>query len=340
MREVADRVGVNKSTVSRVLSGKDPVVASPETAEAIRAAARELGYFVDPWAASLRTQRTQTIGVLLPRLTDTVLAMIFEAIDEVATRAGYQVLVASTGDDAEEQRRRVQLLEGRRVDGLVITTARMGDEKYLDELHARGVRFVLANRAVGAHPVVRGDDHGGGLQATRHLLANGHGRIGIIAGAPYAATSADRTQGYREALAEAGIDPDPRLVVESGPHVHDGVEGARRLLSVDPPPTAMFAVNDQIAVGAMAAIKDAGLQVGAEVAVVGYNDTPLSSRLPIPLSSVHHPVASIGQLAMQNLLALLDGHRPESVTLPVHLTVRASSATGRPSVPLHAQRQR
>jgi LacI family transcriptional regulator len=325
MREVAERAGVNKSTVSRVLSGRNPVAASPQTAEAIRAAARELGYFVDPWAASLRTQRTHSIGVLLPRLTDTVLAMIFEAIDEVATGAGYQALVASTGDDADEERRRVGLLEGRRVDGLVITTGRTDDEKYLDELHRRGVPFVLANRAVGHHPVARGDDRGGGLLATRHLLATGHRRIGIIAGAAYAATSADRTQGYRDALAEAGVEADPHLVIESGPHVEDGVRGAQYLLGVEPPPTAIFAVNDQIAVGAMATIKDAGLEVGSDVAVVGYNDTPLSARLPIALSSVHHPVHAIGRIATQNLLALLAGEQPTSVTLPVYLTVRASS---------------
>jgi LacI family transcriptional regulator len=325
MREVAQRVGVNKSTVSRVLSGKSPMGASPDTADAIRDAARELGYFVDPWAASLRTQRTQTIGVLLPSLTDTVLATIYEAIDEVATESGYQVLVASTGDDAEEQRRRVQLLEGRRVDGMVITTARIDDEKYLNQLRDRGIRFVLANRAVDGHPVTRGDDHGGGVQATRHLLAAGHRRIGIIAGASYACTSADRTQGYCDALAESQTDVDPRLIVESGPRLDDGINGARRLLAVDPPPTAIFAVNDEIAVGAMAAIKDAGLEIGSDVAVVGYNDTPLASRLPIPLSSVHHPVDLIGRRAMQSLLALLDGQEASSITLPVHLTVRASS---------------
>lgn len=319
-------MGVNKSTVSRVLSGRSPMAASSETAEAIRNAARELGYYVDPWAASLRTQRTHTVGVLLPRLTDTVLAMIFEAIDDVATGAGYQALVASTGDDADEQRRRVGLLEGRRVDGLVITTARAEDESYLDGLRDGGLPFVLANRAVGHHPVVRGDDHEGGMLATRHLLSAGHRRIGIISGATYAQTAADRAQGYRDALAEAGVDVDPRLVVASGPHVDDGVRGARELLAVDPPPTAIFTVNDQIAVGAMAAVRDAGLRVGADVALVGYNDTPISARLPIPLSSVHHPVREIGQLAMQSLLGLLEGQQPASVTLPVHLTVRASSA--------------
>jgi LacI family transcriptional regulator len=285
MREVAERAGVNKSTVSRVLSGTNPTAASPQTAEAIRAAAAELGYFVDPWAASLRTQRTRSIGVLLPRLTDTVQAMIFEAIEDVATQCGYQALVASTGDNAEEERRRVRLLEGRRVDGLVITTARIDDGAYLDELRGRGVPFVLANRAVGDH----------------------------------------RTQGFRDTVAEDGADGDPRLVVESGPHVDDGVRGARLLLSLEPRPTAIFAVNDQIAVGAMAAIRDAGLAVGSDVAVVGYNDTPVSARLPIPLTSVRHPVQSIGRLAMQNLLALLAGEPPRSVTFPVRLTVRASS---------------
>jgi len=343
MREVAQKVGVNKSTVSRVLSGKSPTGASPQTAERIREVAGELGYYVDPWAASLRTQRTQTIGVLLPHLTDTVLATIFEAVDDVATEAGYQVLVASTGDDSQEQRRRVQLLEGRRVDGLVITTARVDDEKYLDDLRDRGIRFVLANRAVGHHPVTRGDDRDGGVQATRHLLAAGHRRVGIIAGAPYARTSADRTQGYRDALAESQIDVDPRLIVESGPYLDDGIRGARELLALDPPPTAIFAVNDQIAVGAMAAVNDAGLQVGSQVAVVGYNDTPLSSRLPTPLSSVHHPVDAIGRMAMQSLLGLLDGQQASSVTLPVHLNVRASSEGGEAQAlrpPLRRDRRR
>ncbi|MGH3343839.1 MAG: LacI family DNA-binding transcriptional regulator [Carbonactinosporaceae bacterium] len=325
MREVAERAGVHKSTVSRVLSGKDPRWASPETAEAIRSAARDIGYFVDPWAASLRTQRTRTIGVLLPRLTDTVLAMIFEAIDTAATRSGYQVLVASTGDDRAEQRRRVKLLEGRRVDGFIITTARLTDQQYLDELQRRGVRFVLANRAVGSHPVVRGDDRQGGRQATRHLLAAGHRRIGVIAGGAYAATAADRTHGHRDALAEAGIAVDPWLIVESGPDVDDGVRGARRLLSLGSPPTAIFAVNDLIAVGAMAAIRETGLRIGADVAVVGYNDIPLASRLPVPLSSVRHPVEAIGELAMQRLLGLFEGEPLESVTLPVQVKVRASS---------------
>lgn len=328
MQEIAERLGVHKSTVSRVLNDRGSSRASPETADAIRRMAEELGYSVNPWAASLRTQRTRTIGVLLPRLTDVVLTAMFEAIDAAAIAAGYQVLVASTGDDAWEQRRRVSLLEGRHVDGFVITSAHRGDEEYLDGLARRGIRFVLANRAVARHPVIRGNDWDGGMQATDHLLRAGHRRIGVIAGRVFATSAADRTQGYRDALTRAGVEIDPQLIVESGSDLGDGEHAANHLLALNPPPTAIFAVNDFLAIGAMSAIRDASLRIGTDVAVVGYNDIPLSSRLSVPLSSVYHPVREIGQLAVRQLLTLLEGKPPESVTLPVALRVRASSQRG------------
>lgn len=325
MREIAERVGVNKSTVSRVLSGHDSGTASAATAETIHAVAGELGYRVDPWAASLRTRRTQTIGVLLPRLNDIVLSTVFEAIEAEATRCGYQVLVASTDDDPVEQRRRITLLEERRVDGFIIMTAHLGEEGYLDELRRRGLRFVLAYRRVGKHPTVRGDDYDGGRQAARHLLAMGHRRIGVIARPAPGATA--RVQGFRDTLAEAHINLEYPLLCESGPGVDDGAAAGLHLLALQPPPTAIFAVNDFLAMGAMGAIHEAGQRIGADVAVVGYNDTPLSARLPIPLSSVYNPVHDIGRLAVQNLLQLLAGTTPESITLPVQLHVRDSSQT-------------
>lgn len=330
MKEIAARAGVNKSTVSRVLSGRHPGSASLGTAVQIRQVASELGYRLDPWAASLRTQRTQTIGVLIPHLTDIVLAMIFEAIDAAATTAGYQVLVASTGDNAVEQRRRIELLEGRRVDGLIIMTGHLSDREYFDQLARQGLRFVLANRAVGDHPVIRADDRDGGWQATQHLLDLGHRRIGVIAGPAYAPTAVERVQGYREAMAEMGIPVEPGLVIESGVHVDDGEDATRQLLSLSSPPTAIFAVNDFAAVGALSAIRDAGYEAGDDIAVVGYNDIPLCTRLPVPLSSIDHPVADIGRLAVGALLTLLDGAVPESVALPVKLNVRRSS---RPTCP-------
>lgn len=324
MREIADEVGVNKSTVSRVLNDHDSS-ASAATANAIRQAARDLGYRIDPWAASLRTRRTLTIGVLLARLSDVVLARVFEAIEAEAARLGYQVLVASTGDDPVEQRRRIQLLQGRRVDGFILTSVHLGEEAYLDDLERQGIPFVLAYRSVGHHTVIRGDDYDGGCQATRHLLATGHRRIGVIAGPEYAPGATARVRGYRDALAEVGIIPDTALIKPSERDVGGGERVARQLLALRSPPTAVFAVNDFVAMGAMSAIHEAGLRVGTDVAVVGYNDIPLSARLPVPLSSVHHPLQDIGQLAVHRLLELLDGTSPESTTLPVQLRVRASS---------------
>lgn len=322
MREIAARVGVNKSTVSRVLSGHDNGAASTATAEAIRKVAEELGYRIDPWAASLRTRRTHTIGVLLPRLNDIVLSTVFEAIEAEATRCGLQVLVASTDDDPLEQRRRIALLEERRVDGFILMSPHLGEEDYLDELKRQGLRFVLAYRRVGEHPSVHADDYDGGRQAAEHLLGMGHRRIGVIARPAPAATA--RVQGFRDTIAAAGVTDEP-VIVESGPHVDDGADAGHHLVSTQLPPTAIFAVNDFLAMGAMGAIHEAGLQIGTDVAIVGYNDIPLSARLPIPLTSVRSPIHDIGRLATQRLLRLLEGEVPESLSLPVKLQIRASS---------------
>lgn len=325
MREIAERVGVNKSTVSRVLSGRDGTPASPETAKAIRRVARELGYNVDPWAASLRTNRTRAIGVLVPRMSDTALAIVFEAIEAEAARCGYEILVATTGDDPVEQRHRIELLRGRRVDGLIIMTAHVGEEDYFDDLKRDGLKFVLAYRGVGEHPVVRGDDLGGGHHVTRHLLSKGHRRIGVIAGPAYAPGAAQRVDGYRAALGEAGVRVDPELIVESGRGIDDGERVARQLLKLPSPPTAIFAVTDLLAIGAMSAIQEAGLRVGNDIAVVGYNDIPLAARLPVPLTSVQTPADDIGRLTVQGLLHVLEGEQPQTVILPVRVHVRASS---------------
>lgn len=326
MRQIAERAGVNKSTVSRVLSGRHPGSASADTAALIQRVATDLGYRIDPWAASLRTQRTRTIGVLIPRLTDVVLAMIFEALDASASAHGYEVLVASTGDDALEQRRRIDLLEGRRVDGMVVMTGHLSDRQYFDDLAARGVKFVLCNRAVGDHPVIRADDRDGGRQVANHLLDLGHRRIGVVAGPSYAPTAVERVAGFQDALTQRGVPLRPELVVESEVQITGGETATKQLMSLSPTPTAIFAINDFAAIGAVGALSEAGYTPGSDVAIAGYNDIPLCSRLPIPLTSVAHPVADIGRLAVAAVLQQLSGTVPESVVLPVHLNVRASTA--------------
>lgn len=331
LRTIAEDVGVNVSTVSRVLSGRGQDAHRSATARRIVEVADRLGYVKDATAASLRTQRIGAFGVLVPRLTDIVLATVYEAIEETAAGLGYQTVVSSTRDDPELQRRSSELMLSRRVDGLIVGDARL-DNLFVDELARREVPFVLVSRRSGAHAAVTIDDHAGGRLAATHLADLGHRRIGILAGVPYASTGYDRRDGALTALAERGIDVPSRYVVDSPYDSGGGHQAALALLSQEPRVTAVFAVNDFTAIGAMGAIRDLGMTVGGDVAVVGYNDIAVARELPVPLTSVRSPHAEMGRLATHMLLDRIAGKDVTSVRLPPRLVVRQSSDATAPAV--------
>ena len=299
IHDVAAAAGVSKSTVSRILDERLPRSDS-ETARRVREVAVRLGYVRDVSAASLRRGKTNTIGVIVPRLTDTVMAMLYEALARACARSGSFAIVATTEDAPRADRAAALTLLQRGVDGLVLSTAREGDD-FAQELTDRGVPFVLALRSDGKSLVSAGDDVLGGYLATRHLLDLGHQRIGIIAGPPYASSSRGRLAGYRQALAEAGVSEDPALVVESTFGIDSGAEAAERLMALAHRPTAVFAVNDNTAIGALSALARLGLSVPGDVSLVGYNDIPIVSRLPVPLTSVRVPFDQIAADALDLL---------------------------------------
>lgn len=329
LRTIAEEVGVNVSTVSRVLSDHRRGGDGPrsDTARRIIEVADHLAYRHDAYAASLRTQRTGALGVLVPRLTDIVLAVIYEAIEETATGLGYQTVVSNTRDDPLQQRRRVELLLSRRVDGLILGDARL-DSPFLEELARRHVPFVLVSRRVGAHVSVTCDDAHGGWLAGTHLADLGHRRIGILAGLPYASTACDRRDGALAALSARGINVPSAYVVGSANDAAGGHDAALKLLSQRPGVTAIFAVNDFMAIGAMGAIRDVGLQVGRDVAVVGYHDISIARELPVPLTSIRTPLAEMGELSTKALLARIAGELVSTVRLTPQLIVRQSSDSG------------
>lgn len=329
MRTIAERAGVNISTVSRALrageSLDDLKGVGPDVAARIRAIAAEVGYRPDPNAASLKTRRTRVVGVLVPQLTDVVLATIYQGIDEYATDHGYQAVVANTNDQLDEQRRRTDLLLGRRVDGLILGDAHV-DGTFLRELHATGVSFVLVNRRADDYPSATCDDLAGGRLAAQHLAELGHRNIGIVAGLPWASTGIDRTTGCRDWLAEHGLPVPDEYVVNSTFHPTGGREAAERLFELDPRPTAIFAVNDNTAIGVMGAARAHGLHVGKDVAVVGFNDMDTARELPVPLTSVRNPLNLMGRTAAEMLFSTLAGEPVESVQLAPELIVRDSTA--------------
>lgn len=330
LRTVAQAAGVDVSTVSRVLNGSPEDAqraASRETAEEIRRWAARLDYRPNPHATSLRTQRSNLVGVLVPRLSDLVLATIYEGIEDAAARHGLTTFVMNSHDRPEQQRARTGLALSRHVDGLVFGDAHT-DAAFLDEIAERRVPFVLVSRHAGGHPSVTCDDRLGGRLVADHLLALGHRRVGVIAGEPFASTGADRTAGFVDRYREAG-HPVPRShVVHSGFDAAGGRVAAERLLRHAPRPTALFAVNDFAAIGALGVLRDQGLRPGEDVAVAGYNDTPLAAELPIPLTSVRSPMHEMGERALDLLVDLLAGRTTPSERLPPDLVVRASTAKG------------
>lgn len=332
LRTVAERAGVSISTVSRVLNATDVegsrAAASLATVERIRSIATELAYVPDPNATSLKLQKTRLLGVLVPRLSDIVLATIYEGIEEVAATYDYQTVVANTRDEPAQQLARTELMLNRRVDGLIFGDA-YSDSDYFDALTARGVPFVLVSRHAGSYPAVTCDDWEGGRLAAEHLLELGHHQVAVIAGEAYASTGIDRTAGFLERMSEAGFEVPPNRVLYSRFNTHGGHDATCGLLDATDKPTAIFAVNDFAAIGAMGAVREAGLQVGKDVSIVGFNDVPLARHLLLPLTTVTSPMHEMGQRAVHMWIRVLAGEQPEPERLPPTLQVRAS--TGPPA---------
>jgi len=326
--DVARVAGVSKSSVSRFLDERLPRSES-ETARRVRQVAAELGYVRDVSAASLRRGQTNTIGVIVPRLTDTVMAMLYEAIARACSRSGQFAVVATTDDESDADRAAAQTLIQRGVDGLILSTAREGGG-LAEELLEREVPFVLALRTDGRSLSSVGDDRLGGYLATRHLIDLGHRRIGLIAGPDYASSSRERLAGYRQAMAEAGHEINLRWIVPSTFGIQSGADAAMALMALKPAPTAIFAVNDNTAIGALSALTRLGLSVPSDISLVGYNDIPLVSLLPTPLTSVRVPFDQIASNALDLLNAGATSPRERMrVAAPTLIPRKTTAAIGR-----------
>jgi LacI family transcriptional regulator len=321
---LAARAGVHVSTVSRALTPEARGV-GPATAERIRALAAELGYRRNPAAAALRTRRSRVFGVLVPRLTDFVLARIYEGLDAAAAEHGYNTFVANTTDDPTMRRERLEELLARRVDGIVLGDARLDGDDLVKILTERNIPYVLVSRRLRGHLSVTTDDFLGGRLAAEHLLELGHRHVGVVAGERYASTGVERTAGFVRRYAEAGLPLDPDCILPSRFDTTGGHAAGAALLKLDPRPTAIFAVNDTAAIGVFGALRAQGLRPGTDVAVVGYNDIPVAADMPVPLTTIRSPMFTMGSQAMGLLLQRLQGRPVRSKRLRPHLVARAST---------------
>jgi LacI family transcriptional regulator len=326
LKDVAAASGVSISTASRALDER--TTSRSAAAANVRKVAEELGYRRNSFASSLRRGETRTLGVLVPRLSDTVMALMFEELEKAASSRGYFAMVATSGDDPDDERSAAETLLDRNVDGLILATARLDDE-LPRLLRERRVAHALVLRTDGISPSALGDDEVGGYLAVRHLIDLGHQAIAVVTGPAFTSTGTARLAGARKALDEAGIPPREEWLIAAGYGIENGYTAGETLLAGKPSsrPTAIFAANDNIAMGVMAAAHRSGVTIPDDLALVGYNDIPLSARLPTPLTSVRVPLDQIAATAID--LIVSPGTEPVIRKSMPTLIPRQSSGTHR-----------
>lgn len=300
IKDVARAAGVSPATVSRVFNETTPV--DEETRARVLSAAEALRYVPNAAARSLITSRTATIGVLLPALHGFLRGELLRGLGHAARRRGFDLLVSSAYDDPGAAMSALRAMRGR-VDGAMLMLPPLAADAMLRELPPEQPVVLLGapDGAAGA-AVVSIDESGGAAAMVRHLIRHGHRRIALLAGPNRDADTGPRSAGYRQALAEAGIPVDPDLEVATEASEDGGFAAARRLRRIDPLPTALFAVSDALAVGALAALRDAGIGVPDDIAVAGFGDQPLARYTVPPLSSVRVPAYEQGRLAIDRML--------------------------------------
>jgi len=328
--EVASSAGVSVATVSRVLNGKGPV--SDEARGRVLHAIETLGYVPHGGARSLSTRRTMNIGVLLPDVHGAFFSEIVRGIDLAARAAGYHILVSGSHSDLAETTAVLQALHGR-IDGLILLTAGIGAEWLRSSLPARLPVVLLHNVGEdGDRDSIRIDNRLGARMAAEHLLGLGHRRIAFICGPPGNADAEERRHGFGEVLAAHGAAAKAALELPGDFGEESGFRAGERLADLPQPPTAIFAANDAMAIGCLAALRGRGLRVPEDVSLVGFDDIPIARYLTPALTTVQVPIAEIGGRALDRLVETLQSGREtvkrHDVVTPT-LAVRASTAAPR-----------
>jgi LacI family transcriptional regulator len=322
--DVAAQAGVSVGTVSKVINGRYGVAA--DTLARVQAVIDELGYEASLVAQSLRNHRTNVIGMLVADFEPFSTELLKGAADAIRG-TGFELVVYSAGGRAGEragwERRYLSRLSGTLVDGALLVTPTVVDVSY-------GAPIVAVDPHTGpsGFPTVDSDNLHGARLATEHLLGLGHRRIAMLTGRPDLESARLRERGYREALAAAGVPVDDRLVRVGSYDADAALEPARELLAAADRPTAVFAANDVSAIATVEVATGLGLRVPADLSVVGFDNIPESALNDPPLTTVDQPIRTMGQRAIDLLVALIRGGEPEltHVTLPTRLVVRASTA--------------
>lgn len=327
LRMLGDRLGLSTATVSLAL--RDSPLVAEQTRIRVRALADEIGYVANRSAASLRTARTNMVGVVVHDVVNPYFAEIFRALEAELNAQSLAIMICNHADDVRRQRTFVETLMQHRADGLIMCPSVGTEPAEVLRVARSGLPLVMICRDIGeiGVPVVRGDDFAGALALTRHLIERGHRRIAFVGGRRQTSAGRERHAGYVAAHAEAGIEIDPALDVPEAMTQRAGRDAVAGLLALSRRPTAIFGFNDLVALGLMSALRRHGIEPGRDIAVAGYDNTDGAAWTTPALTSVDNVPGPIGATAAALLRDQIAGLpvRTERILIAPELIVREST---------------
>ena len=327
IHEVAKHAGVASITVSRVINNSGYF--SPETRERVEKAIAELGYVPNTLARSLRSRRTQTVGLMVTDITNPFFTTLARGVEDAANEAGYTVIFCNTDESVKKEEKYLNILLQKQVDGLLIVPSQ-SQTNAIQLIQKHGTPVVMLDRRISDVEVdtVRCDSLDGAYQLTRYLISLGHRQIAVMSGAVGISTADDRVTGYQMALEEAGITVAEDYLFRGDFTPESGYSMTRQALKLPLRPTALIAANNFITIGAMKALQEVGLDVPEDIALVGFDDLP-PALVTFPFFTVaSQPAYEMGTRAMKLLLQRLEGNELDhfqEIILPTQLIIRHSS---------------
>jgi LacI family transcriptional regulator, galactose operon repressor len=325
--DVAKLAGVSTMTVSRVINNSGYI--SQETRERVERAIVKLGYVPNALARGLRFKQTKTIALVLTDITNPFFTTVARGVEDTASEQGFSVMFCNTDESQSEETEYLYVLLQKQIDGVLLVPA-SGSAESVSLLQERGTPVVVLDRRVSGARVdtVRSDSEQGAYQLIQHLLDLGHTHIAVLGGPQTVSTAADRVAGYHRALADRGLDAHAPQVYYARYTQESGYQMAQQALAATPRPTALFATNNFIAIGAYRALREVGLSVPDDISLVAFDDLPPAVLIDPFLTVAGQPAYEMGQRAAELLFARLAGEtpaEPQEIVLPAQVIIRRSS---------------
>jgi LacI family transcriptional regulator len=328
--DLAKKLNISIATVSRAL--KDDPVVSKKTKKKIFELAEEMGYRSNHFARNLRNQRTQTVGVIVPRLNSYFMSTVIAGIESIANNEGYNLIISQSSESEQKEKMSAKTMFNNRVDGLLVSLSYdTNDLSHFDQFLRKNIPIIFFDRGEQHDNFtnVLIDNRKAAHEATKHLIEEGCSRIIHITAKPKRNVYIDRLNGYKQALAENDIHFREENLIIGNLSLEAGIEAAETILKMNPLPDGVLVANDNCAVGCMLALKQAGIRIPEDIAFVGFNNDPVSKVIEPNLTTINYPGYEMGEVAARNLINHLNGtyplHSTNTIVLRSELIVRASS---------------